>query len=240
MEQLRDQHVIVTGATGVVGRAVATALLACGAEVTAAARRRTALDALRAELRDHDRLHVAEADVADGAAVERLFDAIERGTGPVTGVVHCVGTGLTSAGLSLVELADGDVAGAAERGLVTAVLVTRAALRRMSARRSGRVVLVTSADAARAASGRSVHAAVSAAVAHFAQSAAREARAAGVTVNALLVGAVQPHAQRARAGESDPGRLVAPAVVAEAAIALLGDGGRGISGAWVTLPDAVT
>jgi NAD(P)-dependent dehydrogenase (short-subunit alcohol dehydrogenase family) len=235
MQQLRGQHVVVTGATGGLGPSVVATLLACGATVTAVGRRRTALDALRAELAHNDRLHVAEGDPSDGPRVETLFDALERGTGPVTGVVHAVG------GFEFAPLADTtdetvDALTVALWG--TTVRVARAAVRRMVPRKSGRIVLVGGLASTKPTPGMAVYGALKAAIAHFTQSIAAEVRGAGVTVNAVLPGTMDTEANRAAMPGADRSRWVAPETVAKVVAVLLGDDGGGISGSLVAVPDA--
>ncbi|HET9452270.1 MAG TPA: SDR family NAD(P)-dependent oxidoreductase, partial [Aggregicoccus sp.] len=70
---------LVTGATGGIGGAVARALHARGATVTISGTRREALEALAAEL--GERVHVAEANLADKDSVEALVPAAESAMG---------------------------------------------------------------------------------------------------------------------------------------------------------------
>ena len=236
MEHLRGMHVLVTGASGGIGRTLVSALLASGATVTAAARRRTALDSVRADQPRSDRLHVAEADVSRVAHVESLMDALERGTGPLDAVVHAVGD---HAAGPLAEISEATLDALVVSGFSSAVLVTRGALRRMIPRKRGRVVLLGALASQSAAPDEAVYAALKAAVAHLAQSAAAEARGHGVTVNAVLPGVVDTAANRARMPAFDPARWVRPLDVAQAVTALLGEAGGAINGALLTVPGEV-
>lgn len=237
MQDLRDKHVVVTGATGPLGEALCTLALASGARVTAVSISRTMLDALRAELRQHDRLHVAECDLASGAGVEALFDALERGTGPVDAVIHAVG-GFAYAPLT--ETSD-ETLEQLERALLrTPMVVTRAAVRRMKSRGNGRVILIGSLAAQRPTPNMSVYGALKAAVAHFVTSIAAELRGSGVTINALLPGTLDTPANRASMPDADPTRWVTPLAVAKVASLLLGEAGSGVSGALIAIPDGGT
>lgn len=234
MDSLRGQHVLVTGASGALGSALTAALLASGANVTAAALQRTGLDALRAELHHHDRLQVAEVDTASGKGVEAFFDAIERGTGPLDAVVHTVGGW---SGGALVELTDDALESLVAMNFTGAVYVVRAALRRMLPRARGRVVLVGSMSSLTPSPGMAAYGALKAAVAHLTQSAAAEAHAKGVRVNAVLPGTMDTAANRAAMPGADTSRWVSTAAVSRAVLGLLGDAGAEVSGALVTLPD---
>ncbi len=234
VDDLRDLHVLVTGASGALGGTVVAALMASGARVTAVARRRTALDALRADLRHHERLNVAEGDVSAGPETEALFSAVERGTAPLDGVVHCAGT---YGGGTLAEVTDADVARLVAANFTAAVNVLRASLRRMVPRAAGRVVLTGSLASEGPSPGAAVYGATKAALAHLCRSAAAEAGASGVTVNALLPGMMDTPDNRAAMPGADPARWVATESVAKVAAFLLGPSGAGVTGTLVHLPD---
>lgn len=74
---VRNRHVVVFGAQRVFGRRLIEALLALGAHVVAVAPLRTELEALRAELRQHHHLHVAECS-GDVDGPRRLIEATLR------------------------------------------------------------------------------------------------------------------------------------------------------------------
>jgi len=72
--QIDGRHVLVTGASRGIGRAIARAFAAEGARVTLVARSAGALEALRVELGEGTGVHAA--DLADDAEREALFDAV--------------------------------------------------------------------------------------------------------------------------------------------------------------------
>jgi NAD(P)-dependent dehydrogenase (short-subunit alcohol dehydrogenase family) len=74
---LRGARTLVAGACSPSGRRLCEALLALGAHVVAADRLRTQLEELRAELRQHERLWVAECDLG-AAACRALFADVAR------------------------------------------------------------------------------------------------------------------------------------------------------------------
>jgi len=234
MESLRGQHVLVTGAGGALGASVCATLVASGARVTAADLRRTTLDALRAELGQPERLEVAEADVTSTAKLDALFDAIERGTGPVDAVVHCVGG---YAGASLAATDDEVLDRMLQLNFFAAARVLRASLRRMLPRAAGRVVVVCGLAAERPSPGAAAYGASKAALAHLVGSAAAEANGRGVTVNAVMPGMMDTPANRAAMPEADASRWVSTMTVAKAIAALLGPGGDGVTGTLARLPD---
>jgi NAD(P)-dependent dehydrogenase (short-subunit alcohol dehydrogenase family) len=88
-----DRVAIVTGATGVLGGAIARGLAAAGASVGVLARRRDRVDALAAEL---DGLAL-EADVLDRAQLERARDAALERFGRIDVLVNAAGGNVAAA-----------------------------------------------------------------------------------------------------------------------------------------------
>jgi ketoreductase len=88
--RLRDRHVVVTGASAGIGRAIARRLAAEGARTTLVARRRELLDALADELGG---AHVESCDIRDRGAVDRAVDAAAAAQGPLHGFVAVSGIG---------------------------------------------------------------------------------------------------------------------------------------------------
>lgn len=88
--ELHDRHVLLVGATGVLGAEVARRLAAHGARLTLSGRRQDALDGLVAELGDAAATAVT-ADLVDPTAPQRVVDtAVERG-GPLDALVTLAG-----------------------------------------------------------------------------------------------------------------------------------------------------
>jgi nucleoside-diphosphate-sugar epimerase len=71
---LRGARILLVGACSHAGSTLVEAFLALGAHVVAADRLRTRLEELRARMRQHERLWVAEADASDAGAAALLAD----------------------------------------------------------------------------------------------------------------------------------------------------------------------
>jgi citronellol/citronellal dehydrogenase len=91
-DALRSMVVVVTGATGGIGRAIAWLFARLGAHVVLVGRNQTKLDALTERMRQHG-LTVSSytADIRDPDAVRMLFDAIWKATGRVDSLINSAG-----------------------------------------------------------------------------------------------------------------------------------------------------
>jgi NAD(P)-dependent dehydrogenase (short-subunit alcohol dehydrogenase family) len=92
---LDDQVAVVTGASGVLGGAIARGLAAAGARVALLARRRDRLEALAREIGDS--ALVLEADVLDAAQLERARVAVLDRWGRIDALVNAAGGNIPAA-----------------------------------------------------------------------------------------------------------------------------------------------
>jgi NAD(P)-dependent dehydrogenase (short-subunit alcohol dehydrogenase family) len=92
---LDDQVAVVTGASGVLGGAIARGLAAAGARIGLLARRRERLDALAEELGESTL--VLEADVLDTAQLERARATVLDRWGRVDALVNAAGGNIPAA-----------------------------------------------------------------------------------------------------------------------------------------------
>ena len=140
--------VVVTGASGGVGRAVAHAFARRGARVGLIARGREGLDAARREVETlGGQALVLPADVADPEQVEAAAADAERQLGPIDVWVN---DAMATVFAPFLEVSAEEYKRATEVTYLGTVYGTMAALRRMTARDSGTVVQVGSALAYRA------------------------------------------------------------------------------------------
>jgi NAD(P)-dependent dehydrogenase (short-subunit alcohol dehydrogenase family) len=212
--------VIVTGASGALGRAVVATLAAAGWSIVG-------LD-LAAEMPDLGQAaFYGKVDLADAGVVERLFAQIGTAHGPLSGLVNIAG------GFVWQTVADGDP-GAWDRlyrlNLVTALTVSRTALAQLR-EHGGAIVNVGAAAAGKAAAGMGAYAASKAAVARFTESLAEEEKDRGVRVNAVLPSVLDTSVNRLDMPDADFSRWVEPKALAEVIAFLLSDGARAITGA---------
>lgn len=140
---LSGHTAIVTGGGGGIGRAIAQALASAGAGVAVLARSAPALAETVALIeRLHGRAEAFPLDVTDATRVEATLEAIERSLGPVSVLVNNAAT-LGPLG-PFWDTAVADWWRAMDVNVRGPLLWTHAVLRRMIARRAGRIINVVS------------------------------------------------------------------------------------------------
>ena len=148
MQMARKQVVVVTGASGGVGRAIAHAFAKRGADVALLARGKEGLDAAAREVEAlGGRALVLPTDVADHEQVEAAAAAAEDHFGPIDVWVN---DAMATVFAQFADTTAEEFARATQVTYLGAVYGTMAALRRMRPRDHGTVVQVGSALAYRA------------------------------------------------------------------------------------------
>jgi NAD(P)-dependent dehydrogenase (short-subunit alcohol dehydrogenase family) len=139
--------VVVTGASGGVGRATARRFGARGDRVALLARGDAGLEAAARDVTDAGGTPlVVPVDVADAAAVEEAADRVERELGPIDVWVNVAFSGVFA---RFVDIEPDEYRRVTEVTYLGYVYATRAALRRMMPRDHGTIVQVGSALAYR-------------------------------------------------------------------------------------------
>lgn len=214
--KLRDQVALVTGAGRGIGRAVALAFAREGARVTLAARTRTQLDAVAAEVRESGgRALAVPADVTQESSVAELVARTLAEFGRIDILVTAAGAAAFG------PVADSKLE---EWELMMAVnlrgvyLTCRAALAPMIRQRRGTIINVVSVAAKQPIPGCAAYAASKHGVLGFARVLAEELRPHGVRVGALCPGAVNTPLWDSIPNPPDRTRMLTPEDVAEAAV----------------------
>jgi short-subunit dehydrogenase len=216
---LRDRVVLLTGATGGIGRAVAEALAGAGARLGLFARGGDALHALRKEIeaRGGQALDVA-GDVRESRDCERAVAAMVSRFGGLDALVNAAGIGVLRA---VEEATDEEIRDLMEVNVLGAFRMTRAALPALRASRRGAVVNVGSFAGKVGVPYYSAYGASKFALSGMSEAMRRELKPRGVDVTLLLPAAVETAfldgLGRARAlGLGPAGTVLAPGVVARA------------------------
>ncbi|MEU9611368.1 SDR family NAD(P)-dependent oxidoreductase [[Kitasatospora] papulosa] len=226
-------HVLITGAAGGIGSAIAEAFAARGATLTLADRDLTALESTAA--RCDVPTAVRTADLADPEAPAALVDRAWSALGPVDILVNAAGL-YPSLDMADVDTASWDRLFAVN--LRAPVLTTAAFARRaMAEHRPGAVVNISSGSAQRSRPGGGPYASSKAALEMATRAAALELGGHGIRVNAVSPGFVlvdsdcnPVSAEYARAiGVNPLGRPGAPQDIARAVCWIAGP-----EASWIT------
>lgn len=175
---LQDRVVLITGATGYLGRALARGFGAAGAKLFLTGRNEEALAALEQELKA--RVLVADLTI-DNAVVNRVVEEAGR----IDTLI--INAGTLADGL-VASLTDDDLARVYELNVMAAFRMLRAALKPMILNRSGSIVVVSSTAAQRPGVGQSAYASSKAALESFVRTTARETATRGIRINAVAPG----------------------------------------------------
>jgi 3-oxoacyl-[acyl-carrier protein] reductase len=179
---MADPVVLLTGATGGIGSALARVLHARGAHLVLAARDAARLETLAAELG----AIAYPTDVTDAAQVDALVAAALAAHGTINGVAHCVGSIL----LRPAHLtSDADWAQTLSLNLTSAFHVLRAVVKQHKGPAS--VVLVSTAAAHVGLANHEAISAAKAGIEGLARSAAATYASRGVRVNVVAPGLVR-------------------------------------------------
>ncbi|WP_346293927.1 3-oxoacyl-[acyl-carrier-protein] reductase [Sphaerothrix gracilis] len=186
-QALQDKVAIVTGASRGIGRAIAIALAAEGAQVVVNyARSSSAADEVVAQINEKGGSAIAlQADVSQADQVDALISATMEKWGRVDVLVN--NAGITRDTL-LLRMKPEDWQAVIDLNLTGVFLCTRAVSKIMLKQRSGRIVNVASVSGLMGNPGQSNYSAAKAGVIGFTKTIAKELASRGVTVNAVAPG----------------------------------------------------
>ncbi len=183
MFDLTGKNALVTGATGGIGKSIATQLHARGATVALSGTRENVLQELAGEL--GERVHVLPCNLSDADAVDALPKQAAEAMGSLD--VRVANAGITKDQL-LMRMKDEDWDQVLRINLDSYFRLSRAALRGMMKARWGRIIGITSVVGVTGNPGQANYCASKAGMIGFSKSLAQEVAARGVTVNCVAPG----------------------------------------------------
>lgn len=233
MFDLSGKTALVTGATGGLGGAIARAFHAQGARVVLSGTREAALRALVDELGEG--AFIAAANLADPQSVDGLIWRAEAEAGQIDILVS--NAGLTRDGL-LLRMKDEDWETVLRVNLEAYFRLSRAALKGMFKRRSGRIIGITSVVGVTGNPGQTDYAASKAGMIGFTKALAAEVAGRQVTANCIAPGfiaspmtdALNETQKSAILGRIPAGRLGEGAEIAAACVYLASDEASYVTG----------
>ena len=186
MFDLTGKSALVTGASGGIGGAIATALHASGASVALSGTRMEPLETLRDAL--GDRAHVIPADLGAAGGAAQLAKDAEAALGQIDILVN--NAGLTRDGLAM-RMKEEDWNRVLDVNLTASFQLSQAMLRGMMKRRWGRIIAITSIVGVTGNGGQTNYAASKAGLIGMSKSLAQEVASRGITVNCIAPGFIE-------------------------------------------------
>jgi 3-oxoacyl-(acyl-carrier-protein) reductase len=183
MFDLTGKSALITGASGGIGGAIATALHAAGASVALSGTRVGPLEDLASAL--GGRAHVLACDLSDKEAVEALPKAAAEAMGAVDILVN--NAGITRDNLFM-RMSDDEWESVLNVNLTSTFRLCRGVLRGMMKARWGRIVNVSSVVGATGNPGQANYAASKAGMVGMSKSLAAEVASRNITVNCVAPG----------------------------------------------------
>ncbi len=183
MFDLTGKNALVTGASGGIGGAIATALHKAGAVVALSGTRLEPLEALAAEL--GDRVFVLPCNLSDGAAVDALPKQAIEAMGSLDILVN--NAGVTKDNVFM-RMSDDDWGRVLDINLTSTMRLCRGSIRGMMKARWGRIINISSIVGTTGNPGQANYAASKAGMVGMSKSIAYEVASRGITVNCVSPG----------------------------------------------------
>ena len=230
---LTDKRALITGASGDIGMAIAKTIHECGAYVALSGTRTAHLEELASRL--GERTVVVPGDLTDPQTAIRVIKETESSLDRIDILIN--NAGMTRDRL-LVRMSDEDWNTILEINLNATFRVTRAAVRGMLKRQTGRIISITSLAAQIGNPGQVNYTASKAALIGMTKSLAREVASRNITVNCIAPGLIESamtqgltNEQKERLMATIPiARMGTPQEVAAAVVFLASDQAAYITG----------
>ena len=183
MFDLTGKTALITGASGGIGGAIATALHGAGATVGLSGTRVEPLEALAKDL--GERVHVLPCNLSDAAAVNALPKQAVEAMGSLDILVN--NAGITRDNIFM-RMSDDEWSSVLEVNLTSTMRLCKGAIRGMMKARWGRIVNISSVVGATGNPGQANYAASKAGMVGMSKSIAYEVASRGITVNCVAPG----------------------------------------------------
>ena len=232
---LDGKIVLITGASRGIGKAIALTLGEAGATVVGTATTESGADNISKVFADNNISgNGIKLDVTDNEQILNVLKAIDEEYGAVDILIN--NAGITRDNI-LIRMKADEWDNIINTNLSSVFKMSKAVLRGMIKKRSGRIISITSVVGAMGNAGQSNYAAAKAGIMGFTKSLAREIGSRGITVNTVAPGFIQtdmtdalPEDQKeALAAQIPMARLGTVDEIAQTVLFLAGEGGSYIT-----------
>jgi NAD(P)-dependent dehydrogenase (short-subunit alcohol dehydrogenase family) len=222
--QFTDRTVMITGASGNLGRAVGKAFADLGANLVL-------LDLRRGDLQDGPTRAVLETNLLDAGSVTAATEKAMQRFGRIDVLCNIAGGFRMGAPVHETRDADWDfLFGVNARSVLH---TARAVVPHMLQAGGGKIVSIGAFAAQRGASNMGAYVASKSAVIRLTETMAAELREKNINVNCVLPTIIDTPENRAAMPKADPGRWVAPQDLAAVILFLASDAARAVHGAAI-------
>jgi NAD(P)-dependent dehydrogenase (short-subunit alcohol dehydrogenase family) len=221
--------VVVTGASGALGKVVAERALVRGAKVAGVDHAASQIPATG------NRIELGGVDLSDAAQAKKAIDAAAAQFGRLDALINIAGA------FAFETLAEGDPKTWQRMyaiNVLTALNASRSALPHLAASSSARIVNVGAMAALQAGAGMGPYAASKAGVHRLTEALAAEWKGK-ITVNAVLPSIIDTPANRASMPKADFAKWVKPQELAEVILFLASDAASAVTGALLPVSGRV-
>jgi NAD(P)-dependent dehydrogenase (short-subunit alcohol dehydrogenase family) len=221
--------VVVTGASGALGKVVAEAALARGARVAGVDHAVSQIPAAG------NRIELGGVDLSDAAQAKKAIDAVAANFGRLDALINIAG------GFAFETVAEGDP-NTWQRmyalNVLTALNASRSAIPHLAASPAARIVNIGAIGALQAGAGMGAYAASKSGVHRLTEALAAEWKGK-INVNAVLPSVIDTAANRASMPKADFGKWVTPQELADVILFLASDTASAVTGALIPVSGRV-
>jgi len=226
---MEGKIIVVTGASGALGKVVVATALAKGSRVAAIDHAASTMKATP------DRIELGGVDLTDASEAKKAIDAAASHFGKLDALVNIAG------GFAFETTAEGDPKTWQRMyalNVLTALNASRSAIPHLSASGAGRIINVGAMGALQAGAGMGAYAASKAGVHRLTEALAAEWKGK-ITVNAVLPSTIDTAANRASMPNADFAKWVRPEELAEVILFLASDAASAVTGALLPVSGRV-
>jgi NAD(P)-dependent dehydrogenase (short-subunit alcohol dehydrogenase family) len=232
MYDLQDKVVIVTGATGNLGQAVAKAFLAAKSKLVLVDRRTDRLSRLFPGLVSSlDHYLATGVDATDAEAVEAMVETVVQRLGRIDVLANTVGGYLAGERVHETSIEAWDAS--LNLNARTAFILSRAVAPVMLAQESGRIIHVAARTALEGSSRQLVHSVAKSAVIRLTETLSAELKRSGINVNCVVPDTIDTPQNRESMPKAKVDRWVKPEAIADVFLFLASDASRAVTGASI-------